>query len=81
MSAQIQKEIDKLLLSPRYYTYILVSIIFADNMRKCHHMMVDVLRYRSGWLEDMGLYCAVYWQMGVTASLLAVLSYTVKGQF
>ncbi len=51
MSVQIQKEIDKLLLSPRHYTYILVSIIFADNMRKCHPVMVDELRIRrAGWV-------------------------------
>jgi hypothetical protein len=33
MRVQIQYEIDKQLLSFRYYTYILVSIIFTDNMR------------------------------------------------
>ncbi len=50
MRVQIQYEIDKQLLSFsfRYYTYILVSIIFTDNMRKCHHVMADGLRFRSG---------------------------------
>ncbi len=55
MRVQIQNEIDKQLLSFRYYTYILVSIIFTDNMRKCHHVMADGLRFRSGWLENMEL--------------------------
>ncbi len=31
MRVQIQKEIDKQPLNFRYYTYILVSIIFTDN--------------------------------------------------
>ncbi len=59
MRVQIQYEIAKQLLSSRYYTYILVSINFTDNIRKCHHVMVDGLRFRSGWLENMELLCAV----------------------
>ncbi len=80
MRVQIQYEIDKQLLSFRYYTHILVSSIFTDNLRKCHHEMLDRLRFRSGWLENMELLCAVSRQVGVTASLLAVLSHTEKGR-
>jgi hypothetical protein len=81
MRVQIQYEIDKQLLNSRYYTRISMSIIFSDNLRKCHHVMVDGLRFRSGWLENMELLCAVSRQMAVTASLLTVLTHTKKGQF
>jgi hypothetical protein len=52
------------LLSFRYYTYTLVSINFTDNIRKCHHVMVDGLSFRSGCLENMELICAVSRQVG-----------------
>ena len=77
---QIQYEIDKQLFNFRYYTHISMSIIFSDNLRKCHHVMLDRLSFRSGWLENMELLCAVSRQVGVTASLLTVLSHTEKGR-
>ncbi len=79
MRVQIQNELDKQLLNFRYYTHISMSISISDNLRKCHHVMVDGLRFRSGWLKNMELPCAVSRQVGATASCVNRQSHPDKG--